>query len=577
MDNRSSSCRSFTFDLNNNKRGIAVRHIENYEGVVDFPLFKKFLQFEDENIYFFADPIEWKLSKYDAASHVNTHNVDLCHSKYFLYFEICLHGNLKERFNLKIGFSDDKDWRNFGDANLINEIGYEENLDDVWRQWNSGTNSMHTHPAERESNFFDVDISTLCQIHKGHTVSGTSNVVGCGWDLENGKMFMCINGKYAKERSVTKVGSCTLRPGFSFNQNSFKNILKISGAETCKFEMNCGRKPFVYAPAWKEKLERTQVLSMRPSLKKHIGFSIKDKDICCWASNDTLKQWCQAAKDWSERKPLGQDQLKILSVYPMIHSILDNDLDRVKKIVEMTGGQCIFGKDNSVTNHLTHVETADARSLVNQQYGFCLSTWSVEPSKRTVIHIASLSSISILKYLVSLQGGTDALVIRDADGCTPLHVAARVGNYEAVEYLCNLCISRAPEGNERDTALKRLFEVKSNGGMNMLHHAILSGCMKTADYILKHHYRIFEHFSTDGHQVFDPEENDNLSWSMLKSAPIHYCVYAACGILPAGTPYLNITSYFTMMQKSAGERVQVMIALCQKLCAISEKSFIKRI
>ena len=256
----------------------------------------------------------------------------------------------------------------------------------------------------------------------------------------------------------------------------------------------------------------------------------------------------------------------------MIHSILNNDLDRVKKIVEMTGGQCIFGKDNSVTNHLTHVETADAQGLVNQQYGFCLSTWSVEPSKRTVIHIASLSSISILKYLVSLHGGTDALVIRDADGCTPLHIAARVGNYEAVEYLCNLCISRAPEGNERDTALKRLFEVKSNGGMNLLHHAILSGCMETVDYILKHHYRIFEHFSTDGHQVFDTEENDNLSWSMLKkSAPIHYCIYAACGILPAGTPYLNITSYFTMMQKSAGERAQGMIALCQKLCSISEK------
>ena len=52
VDNRSPTCRSFTFDLNNNKRGIAVRHIENYEGVVDFPLFKKFLQFEDENIYF---------------------------------------------------------------------------------------------------------------------------------------------------------------------------------------------------------------------------------------------------------------------------------------------------------------------------------------------------------------------------------------------------------------------------------------------------------------------------------------------------------------------------------------------
>ena len=51
--------------------------------------------------------------------------------------------------------------------------------------------SMHTHPAERESNFFDVDISTLCQIHKGHTVSGTSNVVGCGWDLENGKI-LCV-------------------------------------------------------------------------------------------------------------------------------------------------------------------------------------------------------------------------------------------------------------------------------------------------------------------------------------------------------------------------------------------------
>ena len=92
--------------------------------------------------------------------------------------------------------------------------------------------------------------------------------------------------------------------------------------------------------------------------------------------------------------------------------------------------------------------------------------------------------------------------------------------------------------------------------MNLLHHVTLSGSMETVDYILKHHYRIFEHFSTDGHQVFDTEENDNLSWSMLKSAPIHYCVYAACGILPAGTPYLNITSYFTMMQKSAGERVQ---------------------
>ena len=139
-----------------------------------------------------------------------------------------------------------------------------------------------------------------------------------------------------------------------------------------------------------KKIRTNASLEHETSLRKHIGFSIKDKDIYCWASNDTLKQWCQVAKDWSERKPLGQDQLKILSVYPMIHSILNNDLDRVKKIVEMTGGQCIFGKDNSVTNHLTHVETADARSLVNQQYGFCLSTWSVEPSKRTLSTLQAL-------------------------------------------------------------------------------------------------------------------------------------------------------------------------------------------
>ena len=117
---------------------------------------------------------------------MNTHNVDLCHSKYFLYFEICLHGNLKERFNLKIGFSDDKDWRNFGDANLINEIGYEENLDDVWRQWNSGTNSMHTHQLN-ESLTFLTSIFLLCvRFIKGILYLGHRTLLGVAgtWKTE---------------------------------------------------------------------------------------------------------------------------------------------------------------------------------------------------------------------------------------------------------------------------------------------------------------------------------------------------------------------------------------------------------
>ena len=134
------------------------------------------------------------------------------------------------------------------------------------------------------------------------------------------------------------------------------------------------------------------------------------------------------------------------------------------------------------TNHLINISNeTDARSLAHQQDGYCLSTWPVEPTNRSILHIASTvtSSTEILEFLLAVRPDDDVMSKVDIDGCTPLHIAARMGNTPALERLCKTLVAKISSAKDSQYALKKIMQLKSNGGMNMLHHAVISGNIDT--------------------------------------------------------------------------------------------------
>ena len=442
------------------------------------------------------------------------------------------------------------------------------------KHWNTNTNNMNRHPVEKESNFFNVDISHLCKTHKIYNVSSVSNVVGCGWDPGTSKMFLCINGKLTKEKELRMPSTCDIRPGFSFNKARFKNVLQSMGGDACRIEINFGRQPFVYVPAWREKLVRAHMLNMNPHLKNHFGFALDQRKglvVDSWGCNDILKQWCIALQASSSYNSLNKTNLKLFSIYPLINAILNGDLSRVQDIMGMTNNKYFNEIDLRSTNHLINVEDGDdAQSLVNQQDGFCLSTWPVEPTKRTILHVATsvTSSTEILEFLLAVRPSDDILVATDVDGCTPLHVAARLGNIAALGRLCKTLLAKISNVQDRKRAFKHLMQQKSYGGMNMLHHAIVSGSIGTIDFILEKHNTLYQQLSIEHDQTYDVGENGKLNWSMLKSSPMHYVMFLACGILPAGSSCLNIVSYERLKRYKYEDRIEHAILLFQKLSTI---------
>ena len=577
VDFNSDSSTNFTFDLNSSVTSSMMKHVENYEGMVSFPLFKRFLSFESDNVYFFTSPVEWNAPRHNKISNSHIKKPKFCPSKHFLYFEMCLHGFLGETFDLKVGFTNDAEWKPLTDSALINELAYEEDLEEVLKHWNTNTNNMDTHPVEKESNFFNVNISNLCKTHKVHSVSRTSNVVGCGWDPNDSKLFLCINGKLINEKELQMPSNCSLRPGFSFNKESFKNVLRAMGGDACKIEINFGRKPFVYVPAWKEKLERVQMLNINPHLKNQLGFSLERRPGISgnsWSCNNIVYQWCSAIHKSNSYGTLKQNRMKLFTVYPLIHDIVNSNLSRVQEIMGASENKYFDEMDLRSTNHLINISNGtDARSLANQQDGYCLSTWPVEPTNRSILHIASTvtSSTEILEFLLAIRPDDDVMSKVDIDGCTPLHIAARMGNTPALERLCKTLVAKISSAKDSQYALKKIMQLKSNGGMNMLHHAVISGNIDTIDYVLSKNEKIYRHLSNDHNQIYEVEENGKLSWSMLKSAPIHYAVFIGCGILPAGSCYLNISSYERMKRGNNEDRLETSIELFRKFSSISEK------
>ena len=114
------------------------------------------------------------------------------------------------------------------------------------------------------------------------------------------------------EKELQMPSNCSLRPGFSFNKESFKNVLRAMGGDACKIEINFGRKPFVYVPAWKEKLERVQMLNINPHLKNQLGFSLERRPGISgnsWSCNNIMYQWCSAIHKSNSYGTLKQNRM----------------------------------------------------------------------------------------------------------------------------------------------------------------------------------------------------------------------------------------------------------------------------
>ena len=160
-----------------------------------------------------------------------------------------------------------------------------------------------------------------------------------------------------------------------------------------------------------------------------------------------------------------QNRMKLFTVYPLIHDIVNSNLSRVQEIMGASENKYFDEMDLRSTNHLINISNeTDARSLANQQDGYCLSTWPVEPTNRSILHIASTvtSSTEILEFLLAIRPDDDVMSKVDIDGCTPLHIAARMGNTPALERLCKTLVAKISSAKDSQYALKKIMQLKSN-------------------------------------------------------------------------------------------------------------------
>lgn len=108
------------------------------------------------------------------------------------------------------------------------------------------------------------------------------------------------------------------------------------------------------------------------------------------------------------------------------------------------------------------------------------------PRENTALHIAvQFGHINVVAEIYSHCGLL--LTWPNSDGDTPLHVAARTGNFSVVEYMVGQMLS-ARSSMDSENGKKNIsdtLEVRNTRGNTVLHEAVSNGHQKVAKFLIK--------------------------------------------------------------------------------------------
>ena len=78
------------------------------------------------------------------------------------------------------------------------------------------------------------------------------------------------------------------------------------------------------------------MLNINPHLKNQLGFSLERRPGISgnsWSCNNIMYQWCSAIHKSNSYGTLKQNRMKLFTVYPLIHDIVNSNLSRVQEIM----------------------------------------------------------------------------------------------------------------------------------------------------------------------------------------------------------------------------------------------------
>ena len=580
-----------------------LAHVEQYQNVSmqrdvgdqSFP-FKDIVAFERDNAYVYgASCAVLPSSKFKAYPET-----------FSLYFEISFSEDFLRKKNpsaktiMRAGISFDSDWKALTDTELIGELEYEDNDFSKGQLWYKAYKHKGVHPADFKGTGFVLPSDITAK-----------DVVGCGWNCTTREMFLSLNGKIIETAALAISDKCGVRPGFSCNVSSRQYI---GSSEQSYVRVNFGQQPYVFVPAWVEKLKRTRILSETPALGQTARIRGSGNVAgSCFGNSSGIVDWVFAVE--KQGKIPSGTQCQTATGASILLAAQNDDVAEVEKLLKEKK-DLIFAKDTTLKNHIANIAVKDANAFVEQQIGLVDGGSVVKYSGRNIFHFAALSGrTEVLKFLLRYRipglvgdeayGHNDLLFQGDSELCTPLHLAARCDNLAALRTIREYMVGKESKAFMRDSearkptagrvreskrarssareriallrkssparwspTLANALQARSHGGMNVMHHALSALSVRCALWTLKQFPELLGRRS-HGKRTASLKRR----WAASGGAPIHYACNAMLGILPFGTPRANAINY-QRLDASLTLRRDVAISMMWKMAHMSDKASI---
>ena len=561
-----------------------LKHLEQYQDIVlpgGEDVFRNIVCFDRENAYTYGASCKY-------APHSRHSNFP---EEFSLYFEMSFSEEFLKRKGrkkapLRAGISFDSDWKALSNTELLGELGYEEDVNTRGSMWSKAYRHQGQHPADFAGTGFVLP----------ETIT-TGDIVGFGWNSVACELFLTLNGRVLERQPLIIPRGASFRPGIS---------CMVGAGEYCGVadhsfvSFNFGQFPFVYAAAWFEKKERSRMILEDPSHSYQLHCLHNDM-AGSFSNNSGVLDWIFAV----EKAGKVLENSAVVTGVTILLAAQADDVEQVRRLIN-TEKVLLTAKDDRFMSHVAILQTADMGAFMQQQSGSSSCKVVVTPSQRNIFHFAVLAkSTNVLKFLLGYSESCahiPLLTCGDSENCTPMHLAARVDNLEALKLIRgHLCdrergifmqsrIGTAPSSRskpERSSQRSKLaalsrwkkvrdcprakltplfaeaLEQRSMGGLNVLHHAVCALSVRSVIWILKQHCGLLNKKSKSFKHAGE--------WVATGGSSLHLVANAMVGIFPFGTPNANALNY-SRVPRSIEARRDVAVSLLWRLASMSEKA-----
>jgi ankyrin repeat protein len=286
-------------------------------------------------------------------------------------------------------------------------------------------------------------------------------------DLVTGDRFLQKQGEITEtkrqETSLEVSGPQLIEAVIANNEEPFKTLINsfIHGANVhpvVNYQDENGESPLHHAC----KLARLNILEL--ILEMEPDLEVKDETngwvplhYACFSENEAIIEQLVRAGAFMDRKTA-------LGIPSLILAASSYKIKAVKLLAKL--GADLTATDIDKRNLFSSVGRAGGLDLINKMKDWGFDINMVDNNGNTGLHAAAmLDESSVVRMLVA---GGASISVRNREGCTPIHIAARLGFSECLKYL----VSRDNAGVPAVVSLK-----ESVSGDSALHFAVNSGSL----------------------------------------------------------------------------------------------------